>query len=82
MVERAKGIADASRVIISSLTAKYLQPEVDTALPGFADNGGRVVAIPAVMQGFDLIRGSNSPGRGGPGGNWVACLQYRWRYKM
>jgi len=42
---------------------------VDTTLPGFADNGGRGVAIPAVMQGFDLILGSISRGRGGPGGN-------------
>ena len=54
-IERAKGIA-------SSLTAEYLQHEVNTALLEFADNQGSVVVIPANMQGFDLILDSNQLG--------------------
>ena len=68
-IERAKGIAEANRIINSSLTAEYLQHEVNTALLEFADNGGSVVVIPANMQGFDLILDSDSLRRGGPGGN-------------
>ncbi len=54
-VERAKGIAEANRIINSSLTAAYLQHEVNIALMRFADNEGSVVVLPANMQGFDLI---------------------------
>lgn len=61
-IERAKGIAEANRIINSSLTAEYLQHEVNTALLEFADNGGSVVVMPANMQGFDLILDSNSLG--------------------
>ncbi len=61
-IERAKGIAEANRIINSSLTAEYLQHEVNTALLEFADNHGSVVVIPANMQGFDLILDSNSLG--------------------
>jgi regulator of protease activity HflC (stomatin/prohibitin superfamily) len=67
--EIAKGIAEANRIINSSLTAEYLQHEVNTALLEFANNGGSVVVIPANMQGFDLILDSDSLRRGGPGGN-------------
>ena len=54
-VERAKGIAEANEIINSSLTAEYLQHEVNTALLEFADNQGSVVVIPANMQGFEMI---------------------------
>jgi len=54
-IERAKGIAEANRIINSSLTAAYLQHEINTALMRFADNEGSVVVLPANMQGFDLI---------------------------
>jgi regulator of protease activity HflC (stomatin/prohibitin superfamily) len=54
-IERAKGIAEANNIINSSLTAEYLQHEVNTALLRFADNDGSVVVIPANMQGFEMI---------------------------
>jgi regulator of protease activity HflC (stomatin/prohibitin superfamily) len=58
-IERAKGIAEANNIINESLTAEYLQHEVNIALQRFADNDGSVVVIPANMQGFDLILDSN-----------------------
>ena len=61
-IERAKGIAEANNIINSSLTAEYLQHEVNTALLEFADNQGSVVVIPANMQGFDLILDRNQLG--------------------
>lgn len=54
-IERAKGIAQANEIINASLTAEYLQHEINTALQSFADNAGSVVVIPANMQGFDMI---------------------------
>jgi len=63
-IERAKGIAEANNIINSSLTAEYLQHEVNLALQQFADNNGSVVVIPANMQGFDLILDSNQLRRG------------------
>ena len=54
-IERAKGIAEANSIINESLTAEYLQHEINKALQRFADNDGSVVVIPANMQGFDLI---------------------------
>jgi len=54
-IERAKGIAEANNIINESLTAEYLQHEINKALQKFADNDGSVVVIPANMQGFDLI---------------------------
>ena len=54
-IERAKGIAEANNIINSSLTAEYLQHEVNKALQRFADNDGSVVVIPANMQGFEMI---------------------------
>ena len=66
-IERAKGIAQANQIINESLTAEYLQHEVNIALQRFADNEGSVVVIPANMQGFDLILDSNQ--LGGRGAN-------------
>lgn len=54
-IERAKGIAKANDIINASLTAEYLQHEINLALRGFADNEGSVVVIPANMQGLDLM---------------------------
>jgi regulator of protease activity HflC (stomatin/prohibitin superfamily) len=62
-IERAKGIAEANGIINESLTAEYLQHEINLALQRFADNDGSVVVIPANMQGFDLILDSNPLGR-------------------
>ena len=59
-IREAQGIAEANRIINESLTAEYLQHEVNMALQSFATNGGSVVVIPANMQGFDLILDSNS----------------------
>ncbi|MEE4162726.1 MAG: SPFH domain-containing protein [Woeseiaceae bacterium] len=59
-IERAKGIAQANTIINKSLTAEYLQHEINQALHEFAENDGSVVVIPANMQGFDLILDSNS----------------------
>jgi len=63
-IERAKGIAEANNIINSSLTAEYLQHEVNTALLRFADNDGSVVVIPANMQGFEMILDSGALRRG------------------
>ncbi len=59
-IERAKGIAEANSIINRSLTAEYLQHEINKALHEFAENDGSVVVIPANMQGFDLILDSGS----------------------
>jgi regulator of protease activity HflC (stomatin/prohibitin superfamily) len=64
-IERAKGIAEANNIINESLTAEYLQHEVNKALQKFADNDGSVVVIPANMQGFDLILDSGQLRRSG-----------------
>lgn len=66
-IERAKGIAEANTIINKSLTAEYLQHEINQALHEFAENEGSVVVIPANMQGFDLILDSNSLQRSAPG---------------
>ena len=63
-IERAKGIAEANNIINSSLTAEYLQHEVNTALLRFADNEGSVVVIPANMQGFEMILDGGALRRG------------------
>ena len=63
-IERAKGIAEANNIINESLTAEYLQHEINKALQQFADNEGSVVVSPANMQGFDLILDSNQLRRG------------------
>jgi len=54
-IERARGIAQANSIINDSLTAQYLQHEINVALQDFAENEGQVVVMPANMQGFDVI---------------------------
>jgi len=62
-IERARGIAEANRIINESLTAAYLQHEINTALHEFAKEGGSVVVIPANMQGFEMILDGKSLAR-------------------
>jgi regulator of protease activity HflC (stomatin/prohibitin superfamily) len=59
-IQRAKGLAEANRIINASLTAEYLQHEVNQALMSFAEHGGSSVVIPANMQGFSLILDRNT----------------------
>ena len=54
-IERARGIAQANSIINDSLTAQYLQHEINVALQNFAEHEGQVVVMPANMQGFDVI---------------------------
>lgn len=54
-IERARGIAEANNIINDSLTAQYLQHEINVALQSFAENEGQLVVMPANMQGFDVI---------------------------
>ena len=54
-IERARGIAEANSIINESLTAQYLQHEINEALKSFAENDGQLVVMPANMQGFDVI---------------------------
>lgn len=54
-IERARGIAEANNIINESLTAQYLQHEINMALQSFAENDGQLVVMPANMQGFDVI---------------------------
>ncbi len=55
-VTEAKGIAEANRVINSTLTREYLQHETNQVLGEFAKNGkSNTVVIPANMQVAPLI---------------------------
>jgi regulator of protease activity HflC (stomatin/prohibitin superfamily) len=54
-VAKAQGIAKANQIINASLTAEYLQHEINLALAEFAKNGGQTVVIPANMQGFQVL---------------------------
>lgn len=54
-VAKAQGIAKANQIINSSLTAEYLQHEINLALRDFAKNDGQAIVIPANMQGFQVM---------------------------
>ena len=54
-VAKAQGIAKANQIINSSLTAEYLQHEINLALREFAKNDGQAIVIPANMQGFQIM---------------------------
>ena len=54
-VAKAQGIARANQIINASLTAEYLQHEINLALSEFAKHDGQTVVIPANMQGFQLM---------------------------
>lgn len=59
-VAKAEGIAKANKIINASLTAEYLQHEINLALREFAKNGGQTVVIPANMQGFQVLLNQDS----------------------
>jgi regulator of protease activity HflC (stomatin/prohibitin superfamily) len=59
-VAKAQGIAKANQIINSSLTAEYLQHEINLALLEFAKNGNQTVVIPANMQGFQFMLGRDN----------------------
>ncbi len=54
-VAKAQGIAKANQIINASLTAEYLQHEINLALREFAKNDGQAIVIPANMQGFSIM---------------------------
>ena len=54
-VAKAQGIAKANQIINASLTAEYLQHEINLALAEFAKHDGQTVVIPANMQGFQVL---------------------------
>jgi hypothetical protein len=54
-VAKAEGIAKANRIINASLTAEYLQHEVNMARAEFARHDGQTVLIPANMQGLQVL---------------------------
>lgn len=52
---RARGIAEANEIINKTLTAEYLQHELNLTLQKFAETGANTIVVPANMQGFDMI---------------------------
>ena len=52
---RAEGIARANDIINKTLTAEYLQHELNLTLQKFAETGANTIVVPASMQGFDMI---------------------------
>ena len=55
-IERARGIAEANRIIDQSLTRNYLQHEQNVALQKFAENGqNNTIVIPAGMSSANLL---------------------------
>ncbi|MGD8851668.1 MAG: SPFH domain-containing protein [Gammaproteobacteria bacterium] len=54
-VIRAEGIANANNIINRTLTAEYLQHELNLTLQKFAESGANTIVVPANMQGFDMI---------------------------
>jgi regulator of protease activity HflC (stomatin/prohibitin superfamily) len=52
---RAEGIAKANGIINQTLTAEYLQHELNLTLQKFAETGANTIVVPANMHGFDMI---------------------------
>ena len=65
-VAKAQGIAKANQIINASLTAEYLQHEINLALREFAKNDGQAIVIPANMQGFSIMLNQDRLHRSGP----------------
>jgi regulator of protease activity HflC (stomatin/prohibitin superfamily) len=65
-VAKAQGIAKANQIINSSLTAEYLQHEINLSLMEFAKNGSQTVVIPANMQGFQFLLNRDNLRQGAP----------------
>jgi regulator of protease activity HflC (stomatin/prohibitin superfamily) len=66
-IAKAQGIAKANQIINASLTAEYLQHEINLALAEFARHDGQTVVIPANMQGLQLMIGKDGQRRAGAG---------------
>lgn len=66
-VAKAQGIAKANQIINASLTAEYLQHEINLALSEFAKHDGQTVVIPANMQGFQVLLNQDRLHKGAPG---------------
>lgn len=62
-IKRAQGLAEANRIINQSLTAEYLQHEVNEALKLYGANGCPATVIPANMQGAQLLLNTAAPGK-------------------
>lgn len=54
-VAKAEGISKANRIINVSLTAEYLQHEINMARTEFARHEGQTVVTSANMQGFQVL---------------------------
>jgi regulator of protease activity HflC (stomatin/prohibitin superfamily) len=67
-VAKAQGIAKANQIINASLTAEYLQHEINLALLEFAKHDGQTVVIPANMQGFQVLLNQDRMRQSRPGG--------------
>ena len=65
-VAKAQGIAKANQIINASLTAEYLQHEINLALREFAKNDGQAIVIPANMQGFQIMLNQDRLHRSAP----------------
>ena len=52
---RAEGIAKANSIINKTLTAEYLQHELNLTLQKFAESGANTIVIPANMNGVNMI---------------------------
>jgi regulator of protease activity HflC (stomatin/prohibitin superfamily) len=65
-VAKAQGIAKANQIINASLTAEYLQHEINLALREFAKNDGQAIVIPANMQGFSIMLNQDRLHRSAP----------------
>jgi len=63
-IEVAK--AKANQIINASLTAEYLQHEINLALREFAKNDGQAIVIPANMQGFQIMLNQDRLHRSAP----------------
>ena len=59
-IARARGLAEANRIIDESLTESYLQHEQNIALQKFAENGSNhTIVMPASMGGANLLISPN-----------------------
>ncbi len=54
-IARARGVAEANRIINDSLTPEYLQHELNSALMEFAKNGNGSVVIPANIGNVQML---------------------------
>ena len=60
---RAEGIAKANGIINMTLTAEYLQHELNLTLQEFSKTGANTIVVPANMAGFNMILPTDKLGR-------------------